>query len=407
MSAYEAYKMSVRLDPTVPATFGRLIASSNQACEWGEHYHELRANFTALLAKNASVASVGMWSLEMPFLPLPFMRKAFEAETRAAAKFAAHQRLSIARFDPPESPELALPAEGRLNVALLSSDLHLGHPVGQLLIPQLRALDPARVRTLCMSVQAVPEVPSDVAGACSVYRSVTNTTADRSAATIREHAPHILVDLNGWSAGGRSSITVLHPAPVLVSFLGSLATSGGLSDYYLTDRESLFFPAVRELFTEKVAVLPENVMSVAGATPLTAQEKAQRLPRNPAYPAGSFVFCSWNRHGKLDPSLWDVYMTILHRVPTSVLWMLNFPTKDTEPRLRAEALKRGIGAERLIFSPMYARADARLMGNQCDLMLDAAVYNAVTTAVDSIVNEIPFLTWASGVLPTQRAGLVF
>ena len=48
-----------------------------------------------------------------------------------------------------------------------------------------------------------------------------------------------------------------------------------------------------------------------------------------------FVFCNFNQQYKLDPRTFDVWMSILKRVPNSVLWLLRFP-QTAEKNLLAQ-----------------------------------------------------------------------
>lgn len=60
---------------------------------------------------------------------------------------------------------------------------------------------------------------------------------DRQASLgIQREQVGILVDLNGLSKGGRPGILLRRPAPVLLSFLGYPATSGGAADLIVADR---------------------------------------------------------------------------------------------------------------------------------------------------------------------------
>jgi predicted O-linked N-acetylglucosamine transferase (SPINDLY family) len=67
--------------------------------------------------------------------------------------------------------------------------------------------------------------------------------------------------------------------------------------------------------------------------------------------------------------MFDVWMRLLVRVPGSVLWLLD-ARKDATANLRAEAERRGIAADRLVFAESLPK-DRHLRRIQlADLALD-------------------------------------
>jgi protein O-GlcNAc transferase len=83
-------------------------------------------------------------------------------------------------------------------------------------------------------------------------------------------------------------------------------------------------------------------------------------------------------------------------VPHAVLWLLRFPPFG-EPRLRAEAARRGVAPERLIFTDVAAKQVHILRSSLADLFLDTPLCNAHTTGTDVLWSGVPILT-----LPGER-----
>ena len=84
-------------------------------------------------------------------------------------------------------------------------------------------------------------------------------------------------------------------------------------------------------------------------------------------------------------------MNILHRVPNSVLWLLEYPV-DAKDNLLKEAQNRGIDASRLIFTP---KVNKKLHIDRCylaDLALDNAITNGHTTSCDLLWSGLPMIT---------------
>ena len=66
----------------------------------------------------------------------------------------------------------------------------------------------------------------------------------------------------------------------------------------------------------------------------------------------------FNKHMKITPELWAVWMRVLIRAPNAVLWLLRFP-KDSEDNLKAAAEAAGVDSARLYFSDFVMTSDVR------------------------------------------------
>lgn len=84
-------------------------------------------------------------------------------------------------------------------------------------------------------------------------------------------------------------------------------------------------------------------------------------------------------------------MTILGRVPGSVLWVLK-GTDDANERLRQIAATHGIASERILFADKMLNPDHLARYPLGDLFLDTLPYGAHTTAADALWMNVPVLT---------------
>ena len=94
---------------------------------------------------------------------------------------------------------------------------------------------------------------------------------------------------------------------------------------------------------------------------------------------------------KLTARTYQRWMTILGRVPGSVLWLLS-GTAETNERLRKIASDSGIAPERIIFADKMANPDHLARYPLADLFLDSFPYGAHTTASDAMWMGVPILT---------------
>jgi tetratricopeptide (TPR) repeat protein len=199
----------------------------------------------------------------------------------------------------------------------------------------------------------------------------------------------LLVDLSGYTLHARSASLALRPAPVQLSYLTYLQTSGApWIDYVLLDRAVL--PSdERPNWQEQIAYLP-NTLYLCDDRPTPACEPVPRSLYG--LPEDAFVFCCLNAPWKIDPDTFACWMSILQRVPQSVLWLYD-DTERSCSNLRRTAGTAGIDPQRLIFSPRMAHAEHIARFRSADLFLDTFSCNAHTTCIEALAAGLPVLTF--------------
>jgi len=120
------------------------------------------------------------------------------------------------------------------------------------------------------------------------------------------------------------------------------------------------------------------------------------------------VFCNFNKQDKLEPDVFLLWMSVLQRVPKSVLWLLQ-PSKGpasnlTVENLRKEAEAHGIPGERLVFAGRVEKPHHLARHAAADLFLDTLYYGAHSTASDAVRGGLPVLTLPGDAFP-RRVGL--
>jgi predicted O-linked N-acetylglucosamine transferase (SPINDLY family) len=175
----------------------------------------------------------------------------------------------------------------------------------------------------------------------------------------------------------------------------------GYVDYILAD--PWVIPAEqRQFYAEQVVWLP-GCYQVNDARRAVAERVPSRAEAG--LPERGFVFCAFERSNKITPPYFDVWMDLLKEIPQSVLWLRNTGPAAVA-NLRREAIKRGVGPERLVFAPLAAQADHLARHLHADLFLDTAPYNAHTTASDALWMGVPVLTRVGGAFPSRVAASV-
>jgi predicted O-linked N-acetylglucosamine transferase (SPINDLY family) len=177
---------------------------------------------------------------------------------------------------------------------------------------------------------------------------------------------------------------------VVVGFLQVPRTSGAdFIDYMLTDGV-VTTPEDQQHYTEKLVFLPNCYQPNDGTQEI---DPAPVTRAQCGLPDDAFVFCCFNNSYKIDPSIFDVWMLVLHRVPNGVLWLLRL-SPQMESNLLREAAARGIPAQRLVFADKIAKPRHLARQRLADLFLDTRYYTAHTTASDALWGGLPVLTCA-------------
>jgi predicted O-linked N-acetylglucosamine transferase (SPINDLY family) len=157
-------------------------------------------------------------------------------------------------------------------------------------------------------------------------------------------------------------------------------------DYLIAD--STIIPSdQREHYSEKIIYLPSYQANDAERRVADREFSRAEL----GLPDTGFVFCCFNGNLKMTPETFASWMRILARVPKSVLF-LYAANPAAAANLRMEAVRSGIGAERLVFGERLPGPGYLARYRAADLFLDTLPYNAGTTASDALWAGLPVLT---------------
>ena len=289
----------------------------------------------------------------------------------------------------------------RIRLAYLSADLQ-EHAVTELAAGLFEWHDRDRFETTALALGPAPR-PNDPARprlerAFDRFLAVGDRSDNAIARLVREMEIDILVDMNGFTRGGRTSILAQRAAPVQASFLGYPATMGAdYIDYIIAD--PVVVPqAEHAQFDECIATLPECYLPADNRRSIgvVASRAAAGLPDQ------GFVFAAFNGRQKIGPAIFDSWMRILAAVPDSLLWLAAAPA-EAVANLRREAEARGVAGGRLVFAT-HAPMPLHLARQRwADLFLDTLPYNAHTTASDALWGGLPVLTTPGRAMHTRCA----
>jgi predicted O-linked N-acetylglucosamine transferase (SPINDLY family) len=197
----------------------------------------------------------------------------------------------------------------------------------------------------------------------------------------------IAIDLGGYTKDCRPGIFSYRAAPMQLSYIGYLGTSGApYIDYLIADKTIVPVDS-QNYYSEKIVYLPSYQVNDRKRKISSRQFSRKDF----GLPMKSFIFCSFNNNYKILPTTFNGWMKILLAVDNSMLFFYA-ENKWARSNLINEALKRGISSERLVFGEHLEPDEYLARYKLCDLFLDTYPYNAGTTASDALWAGLPVLT---------------
>ena len=143
------------------------------------------------------------------------------------------------RIQPSRAHGNDLSPDRRLRIGYVSPDFRC-HVVGSNLLPLLREHDRRHFEIFCYSNVLYPDALTDeIRSLSDGWRNIVSVSDESAVETIRADEIDILVDLASHTEGNRSLLVAARPAPIQLSYLGSIAPNGleagasRLSDSYL------------------------------------------------------------------------------------------------------------------------------------------------------------------------------
>jgi predicted O-linked N-acetylglucosamine transferase (SPINDLY family) len=270
----------------------------------------------------------------------------------------------------------------RLRIGYLSPDLWR-HPVALFLIPVLARHDRSAFEIFCYSTGTTSDsVTEELRGLADTWRDAAAMSDEALADAVRKDGIDILVDLAGHSGDARLAVFARRPAPVQVSWLGYLHTTGLRSiQYRLCDRHTDPQPQADALHTEKLVRLPHSQWCYRPFL------EVAHAPEPPSRGNGFVTFGSFNQPAKISPLTLRRWRELLERVPGSRLLVAGVTGGRT-----ARALRQELGEARVRIAGRVGLDEFFRLLDTVDIALDAAPYSGGTTTCDALWMGVPVVT---------------
>ncbi|HEY5291760.1 MAG TPA: tetratricopeptide repeat protein [Burkholderiales bacterium] len=231
------------------------------------------------------------------------------------------------------------------------------------------------------------------------WRQVESMSDAEVAELIRRDGIDILVDMAGHTNGNRLLTFARKPAPVQVSYLGYLNTSGMKSiDYRITDSHA-DPPGVAERYhSERLIRLPHSLWCYRPPAAMPAPGPLPALTR------GHVTFGSFNHFSKVNGQVRQLWAQLLQAMPNSRLLALGVPAGENRETMREAFVAQGVAADRIEIHGRLDYAQYLRMYQETDIALDSFPYNGGTTTCDALWMGVPVVALA-GQYGAARSGV--
>ncbi|WP_319568201.1 tetratricopeptide repeat protein [Cohaesibacter marisflavi] len=381
--AIEAFERSLQLKPDLADTRAELIWTCANICDWDRLKRLL-----------PDVADLGVAS--DPIQPFMLISNDGSAENQ----YLRAKNYARSTFKQQTDLRPQWDAGGRIRIGYFGSDFH-DHATMHLMSGLLRCHDRSRFEIFVYSygVHSGGEWHDFIIEHCDHFFDISAQADHVVLELVHSHQIDIAFDLKGYTKDSRIDLFQYGLAPIQISYLGYPGTvAADFMDYVIAD-EVVISERQRAFFSEKVIYLP-NCYQPNDNRRVIAPDTMSRSEAG--LPESGFVFCCFNNSYKISSSEFDIWMRLLGDVEGSVLWLLS--TNDfAKTNLRAEAKKRNIDPERIVFADWVPQNEHLARFRLADLFVDTFICNAHTTASDALWAGVPVVTMVGDQFPARVA----
>lgn len=240
----------------------------------------------------------------------------------------------------------------------------------------------------CYSLSGVQdEYTKSIQNVVESWRLVASLSLDELADVIRQDNIDILVDLAGHSTGSGLPVFALRPAPVQISGLGWMESTGfAATDYLLTDK---YLDGEAEGYH---SYLCEKPLFLSSQFCYRAADGLPDVDRAPCLKNGYITFGSFNSYHKLTDEMVSVWSRILQQVPESRLLLKCqvFLDESMRHKVAERFAKYGIESWRLLLEPTSSDYMQRYL--EIDIALDTYPYTGGGTTLDALYMGVPVVS---------------
>jgi predicted O-linked N-acetylglucosamine transferase (SPINDLY family) len=282
----------------------------------------------------------------------------------------------------------------KLRVGYVSGDF-CNHPVASFIEPILLSHNASAFEVFCYyNFARVDQITERIRSLPWHWRQVESLSDEAFCELVRTDGIDILVDLAGHSTRNRLPAFALKPAPVQVTMIGCMQTTGLQSmDYRITDARLDPEGLSESLNSERL------IRMQTGALCFKPYPQSPDPAPTPALHGRPFTFGSYNNLAKLTPQVLDLWAKVLDHLPETRMQII----ADSGEFFLREMQKRGIPSQRFTVLPRLPVPGYLASHAEVDLILDTFPFAGLTVSMNSLWMGVPMVT-LTGNTSASRAG---
>lgn len=277
------------------------------------------------------------------------------------------------------------------HIAFMSPDLH-AHAVAYFIRPLLENLDKTAFKVSVYNIShTFDAISGQLKKRVENWHDVQGLSDQQLAEKIAADEVDLLVDLAGHSGDNRLGVLAAKPAPIIITWLGYLATTGlDAVDFRLVDHITDPVGLTESQHSEKLIRLPKSQWCYA------PQDNLPDIQPSPCLANRFITFGSFNQTAKLSEKCLNLWAEVLKSVPDSRLFFAGVSPGWACERIIGILEKAGIAQDRLAFQGRVSWIEYFASYNQVDIALDSFPCTGATTMCDALAMGVPSLTLAGG-----------
>lgn len=326
-------------------------------------------------------------------------------EARVASLFGGNAHLSpspvpraqMAAFRiqptaPPVGEKRTRTFSRKLRIGYISPDFRL-HAAAYFFMPLVRDFDAASFEVTCYARGKRDRVTSLFRQKRVQWKDVSRLSARDAARLIERDGIDILVDLAGHTQGSGLPVLARRPAPVQMTAIGYMATTGLRAvDYFLSDIYCSPWDMGARGFSEKVLRMPHSHLCYAPVL----RDMPKSGGEAPFVKNGYITFGSFNNFSKVSDDMLALWRGVLERmkggrlVVKSKICSIAAGRKIVKERLQRFGIPLA-QVELRPYSPDYLEQYTDI-----DIVLDTFPYTGGVTTCEALYMGVPVITKAGG-----------
>lgn len=280
----------------------------------------------------------------------------------------------------------------KLRIGYISPDFRL-HAAAYFFMPLVRDFDAASFEVTCYARGKRDRVTSLFRQKRVQWKDVSRLSARDAARLIERDGIDILVDLAGHTQGSGLPVLARRPAPVQMTAIGYMATTGLRAvDYFLSDIYCSPWDMGARGFSEKVLRMPHSHLCYAPVL----RDMPKSGGEAPFVKNGYITFGSFNNFSKVSDDMLALWRGVLERmkgarlVVKSKICSIAAGRKIVKDRLQRFGIPLA-QVELRPYSPDYLEQYTDI-----DIVLDTFPYTGGVTTCEALYMGVPVITKAGG-----------